>query len=177
MGFNLSRAAEAKNPFALPEPGLYYGYVEKAEIKTSSKGNEYINMRISLKDMAGEKKGSIFWMFFDADWFMYNAGKFLRAAKFIMEGEMELTDIAKLAEKQEVLVAVKIEPGKDGYNDKAVPDFTNWHGFYPVEEVDHWDAIINKHMSEDDAPALPEGSADSTAFLNEPIDENGEKEF
>ena len=156
MGFNLSRAAEAKSPFTLPEPGLYYGYVEKAETKTSSKGNEYINMRISLKDMAGEKKGSIFWMFFDADWFMYNASRFLISAGFIMEGEMELSEIAMLAAKKELLVVTKIEPGKDGYADKAVPDFTNWHGFYPISEVDHWDAIINKHMSEDEAPALPD---------------------
>ena len=113
MGINLSRAAEAKNPFTMPEPGLYYGYVEKAEVKTSSKGTEYINMRISLKDMAGEKKGSIFWMFFDADWFLYNASRFLLSAGFIMEGEMELAEIAMLAAKKELLVVTKIEPGKD----------------------------------------------------------------
>lgn len=175
MGFNLSRVAEAKNPFTLPDPGLYYGYVEKAEIKTSSKGNEYINMRISLKDMAGNKKGSIFWMFFEADWFLYNASRFLKAAGFIMEGEIELQDIATLAEKKELLVVTTIEEGRDGYSDKAVPDFKTWHGFYPISEVDHWDAIINKHMNEDEAPALPE--EETPDFMNMPEGADGETEF
>lgn len=174
MGFNLSKAAEAKSPFTLPDPGLYYGYVEKAEIKTSQKGNEYINMRISLKDMEGNKKGSIFWMFFDAEWFLYQASRFLIAAGFIMEGEMELEEIAALAAKKELLVATKIEPGTEGYSDKAIPDFTNWHGFYPISEVDHWDAIINKHMNEDEAPKLPETDAN---FMNTPEGAGEETEF
>ena len=71
-------------------------------------------------------------------------------------------------------MATKIEPGTEGYSDKAIPDFTNWHGFYPISEVDHWDAIINKHMSEDEAPKLPETDA---SFMNIPEGTGEEQEF
>lgn len=181
MGFNLSRAAEAKNPFALPDPGLYYGYVDSGKVKTSTAGNQYIAFKIDLKDMEGNKKGAIFWNFMDADWFMYQASKFLIAAGFDMQGEMELEDIAKLAEKATVLVAVRIDPGKNGYSDKAVPDFNTWHGFYPENEVDHWDAIINQHKSEDEAPALPVGSPNAPvsadSFINPPEGAPEEEEY
>ena len=173
MGFNLSRAADAKNPFALAEPGLYVGYVESGEVKTSANGNEYINFRISLKDTAGNKKGTMFWMLFNADWCLFQAGRFLKATGFEMEGELSLQEIADLAVKQELLVATKIDPGKDGYQDKVAPDFNTWQGFYPVSELDHWDAIINQHMSEDEAPALPIDDS----FINPPEGTGDVSEF
>lgn len=173
MGFNLSRAAEAKDPFQLPDPGLYYGYVEKGTIKTSTAGNTYINFEIALKDMEGNKKGKLFWMFFDADWQLYQTGRFLRACEFEMEGELELKDIAVLAEKHDILVALRIEQGKDGYRDKIVPDFNTWKGFYNPQDVDHWDAIINKHMDEEEAPALV---SDSEPIFDPTIPEDANEE-
>ena len=90
-----------------------------------------------------------------------------------MEGEMELEEIAALAAKKELLVVTKIEPGTDGYADKAVPDFQNWHGFYPISEVDHWDTIINQHKTEDEAPKLPTDDG----FMNIPDGVGEEQEF
>lgn len=176
MGFNLSRAAAAKDPFELPEPGLYLGYIEKAVIKTSSKGNTYINFEIALKDMEGNKKGKMFWMFFDADWQLYQTGKFLTALNFEMQGEMELADIATMAEKQEVLVAIRIEPGQDSYKDKAVPDFNTWAGFYNPQDIDHWDAVINQHKDEAEAPALVSAPVD-TSFMNIPEGAQEQEEY
>ena len=148
MGFNLSQAADAKNPFSLPDPGLYIGYVEKGEIKVSANsGNKYINFRISLKTVDGQKKGSIFWMFMGQDWQMFQCRRFLEACGFTMEGELEFEEICNMALRAELLVAVKITPSKDPqYADKAEPDFVTWEGFYPIEMLDEMDAIINKHQ-------------------------------
>lgn len=173
MGFNLSNAANAKNPFSLPDPGLYIGYVEKGEIKTSAtSGNKYINFRISLKTVDGQKKGSIFWMFLGQDWQLYQCRRFLEACGFTMEGELEFEDICSMAQKAEILVATKITTSRDPqYADKAEPDFVTWEGFYPIEMLDEMDAIINKHQEANTA------RPDVDSFVNIGADGGETEEF
>ena len=169
MGYNLSAIANAQNAFAPAEPGLYYGYVKKGEVKTSSKGNEYINFQIQLKDMEGNKKSSVFFMFFTQEFAEYRNMKFLKALGFELTGELELEQIAKLAENKDILVQIKQEEDQNK-NIRATVDTNGDCVFAPVDQVDYWDAYINKgergmkkpwESEEADFMNIPEGTGEA----------------
>lgn len=126
-------------PFAVPQPGTYYAKIDKAEMKQGKDLSKppYLNLMLKLKTVDGKTAGNIFDIIAEsnAPLVQYKIKRFLRAIDVSFEGEFELSDIAKLCVGKEIIVDVKVEPGTDGRQDRAVVDATTNEIYYLLSEA------------------------------------------
>ena len=103
-----------ENPFALPTPGLYKATIDDAEMrrnKNDATKPPYLNLKYKLTDMEGKSKGVMFDILSESDSPVvgYKIARFCRACGIPLQGQIELSDLAKIVKGKEILVDVKID--------------------------------------------------------------------
>ncbi len=99
MGINFD-SLPTKNPFSVPDIGIYKGVIVKAEMKQPKDPNklEYLNLQVNLENAQGEKSGVVFDSQYDSDkkLLQYKLGRFVNALMLNLTGNVELKDLAKI---------------------------------------------------------------------------------
>lgn len=179
MGFKLSSIAQAQDAqsgksFEILQPGLYMAHIEKAEAKTASTGTEFIEVTFQVKDLEGNAKGRLWDRIFFTAKNMGVVKRFLMAADVLdmdedNDTEVEVSTLANLVEKRDMLIHTKIAPAEGNYKEKAEVDkFGPILGYRPLDEVNKWYDIITEGISENEWNARNGQSDDS--FMNIPDD-------
>lgn len=99
--------------FELPAEGYHKATITKAEITTSAKGNEYMQVTLKLDS------GQLVWdniMDTNAPAIQYKLGRFIQACGIPLVGELSFQDLASLVVDKEVVVDIKVK--MDEYTDK-----------------------------------------------------------
>ena len=96
-----------ENPFALPTPGLYKATIDDAEMrrnKNDATKPPYLNLKYKLTDMEGKSKGVMFDILSESDSPVvgYKIARFCRACGIPLQGQIELSDLAKIVKGKEI---------------------------------------------------------------------------
>ena len=168
-----------ENPFALPEPGLYKATIDDAEMrpnKNNATKPPYLNLKYKLTDMQGKGKGTMFDIISESDSPVvgYKIARFCRACGIPLQGQIELSDLAKIVKGKEILVDVKIDDADPRYV-KAVVDIFSHEAYYQVAELESLKPVFFAEQQEvsanDDFMQVPEGNDEGVPF-NEPTPSN-----
>ena len=165
-----------ENPFALPTPGLYKATIDDAEMrrnKNDATKPPYLNLKYKLTDMEGKSKGVMFDILSESDSPVvgYKIARFCRACGIPLQGQIELSDLAKIVKGKEILVDVKIDDTDARYV-KAVVDIFSHEAYYQVAELESLKPVFfaeQKEISANDAfMQIPEGANDEGVPFNDP---------
>ena len=92
-----------------------------------------------------------------------------------MQGQIELSDLAKIVKGKEILVDVKIDDTDARYV-KAVVDIFSHEAYYQVSELESLKPVFfaeQKEISANDAfMQIPEGASDEGVPFNDPVPAN-----
>lgn len=166
-----------ENPFALPTPGLYKATIDDAEMrhnKNDATKPPYLNLKYKLTDMEGKSKGVMFDILSESDSPVvgYKIARFCRACGIPLQGQIELSDLAKIVKGKEILVDVKIDDTDARYV-KAVVDIFSHEAYYQVSELESLKPVFfaeQKEISANDAfMQIPEGASDEGVSFNDPV--------
>lgn len=135
----------------IPE-GHYAATIEAAEMKPAKDPAKppYLNVRLGIIDVSGNKLGSIFDIFTEskASLQRYKLQRFITALKLDIP-KFELSDLTKIIIGKKIEVDLKIEQ-QEGYAPRTVVDATTNEIYYPFEDYP-FDAY-------DSADATPDSS-------------------
>lgn len=165
MAINFN-ALPTDKPNAIIPAGTYYATIEKAEMKPPKpkngvQGPDYLNLTLGIKDKNGKSMGKIFDMLSESDHELvrYKVQRFITALEIPIVGNFELKDLCKIVQGKQFIVDSAIQPGKDGYPDKAVVDIFTNEIYYPMAKASEifgategGDSVIN---AADAADAVP----------------------
>ena len=169
-----------ENPFALPTPGLYKATIDDAEMrrnKNDATKPPYLNLKYKLTDMEGKSKGVMFDILSESDSPVvgYKIARFCRACGIPLQGQIELSDLAKIVKGKEILVDVKIDDTDARYV-KAVVDIFSHEAYYQVSELESLKPVFfaeQKEISANDAfMQIPEGASEEGVPFNDPVPTN-----
>jgi hypothetical protein len=84
---------EGGGNFTLPEPGIHKAVIKEAVVKTSSAGNQYLEVVLEL-----ESGGKIWDRIMDSDKpaLQFKLSRFIRACRIPLSGSMEFSDMILL---------------------------------------------------------------------------------
>lgn len=128
----------------MPEPGTYFGIIEKAEMKAPKDPNkpDYLNLTIALQDKTGKACGKIFDILSesDKDLIRYKIMRFITALNIPITGAFDLKDLTKIVTGKKLIVDITIDDPKkkdpdSAYPAKAVVDVFTGMIYYPLSEA------------------------------------------
>lgn len=119
--------------FKLLDAGTYEFVIEKAEIKVSNNGNEY--MQVTLVTDDGDKLWDNI-MYTDNPHVQFKFTRFLRACKVPLQGSLEFKDIKVLVEGARVKADVIQEEQtyKGNTQTRNIIDLFNGDCYYPIDD-------------------------------------------
>ena len=165
-----------ENPFALPEPGLYKAKIDDAEMRSNKNDATkppYLNLKYKLTDMQGKGKGTMFDIISESDSPVvgYKIARFCRACGIPLQGQIELSDLAKIVKGKEIMVDVKIDDADPRYV-KAVVDIFSHEAYYQVAELESLKPVFFAEQKEisanEEFMQVPDNETDGVPF-NEPV--------
>ena len=140
------------------EADVYLAHIEKAEMRKPKDTTkpEYLSLQYRLTRHNGKKAGVMFDAQYDSEksLMQYKLGRFLKACKIPLKGQMELKDIATLVLNKDIVVDTSVD--ESGNQPRLQADLFGREIYYTPEEFDE---IYNL--------AHPEGSE----FMPVPEDE------
>lgn len=166
-----------EKPISLPDPGMYYATIEKAEMKTPKDTSkpDYLNMQYSLKTPEGKSAGKIFDILSESDHEIvrYKLGRFLTALDLDFSGTtFELKDLVKVVPQKQMLVDVTIK-NDEQYGDKAEVDVFTGQVYYPLSEASFYFGETSVDTTDENAiPSEFDISAEDAEDANNSDDED-----
>jgi len=117
--------------------GKHLVKIVKAEMKTSTKGNELLNLQLDVFNDKGNKIGTIFDMLMDSDkpLLQYKLKRFIIGFQIPITGTFELKDLCKIVVGKEAYAELTIQHD-ERYPDKTQVDATKNEIYYPLKAVD-----------------------------------------
>lgn len=155
MAINLDALPQSKpegGGFDLPEPGIHGAVIESQSMKPGAAG-PYLEIVLKL-----DKGGKVWDKLFNSDKpaLQYKLGRFMRACRIPLVGEMDLEDLGKVAVGKRVFVDIVNKPNT--YNGKTTtrPEVDIFAGdiYYLPEDIETQPGTA----SGVDAPQTPSGS-------------------
>lgn len=168
-------ALPQSNPFGNPDPGLYKAVIEDAEMKHGKDATKppYLNLRYALSNpKTGKSAGTMFDIISESDnqVILYKIGRFCRACGIPLQGQIELSDLAKIVKGKEILIDVMIDDKNPKYVKPAVDLFSH-EAYYQVSELEE---IASVFFAEDTVEndntgfVAPETTEEAVAFEGTP---------
>lgn len=123
----------------IPE-GTYYATIDKAEMrapKDDPSKPDYLNLQYSIKGADGKSYGKLFDIISESDHDIvrYKLQRFITALQLPITGTFQLKDLTKIIVNKQLIVDIKVDPGKNGYADKSVVDVFKNEIYYPLSEA------------------------------------------
>lgn len=132
--------------FPLPEAGFHKAEIVKTQIKTSSAGNEYLELQLKL-----DKGGMVFDRIMDSDKpaLQYKIARFITACKLPLVGELTLEDLGKVVNNKRLVVDIELKENE--YQGKTttkaeVALFAN-DIYYPIEQ---YSSLVGEEPTQED---------------------------
>lgn len=150
---------EMPNSAVILPDGKYHGIITKADMKTSSKGNEYLAITWELRDEKNEKIGVLFDNLFDSDkpLLMYKLKCFLTATDINLGNAFTLNDIRKVCLNHEAIISVNSAKDQNGNDRNQVNAFADpCYAAVTKEVVTNPNSFMN----------IPEGAEEEIPFAN-----------
>lgn len=164
-----------ENPYALPNPGLHKAVIEEAEMrrpKNDATKPPYLNLRYSLTDMDGKARGSMFDIISESESqvVLYKIARFARACGIPLQGQIELSDLAKIVKGKTILVDVGIDDSNPKYVKPQVDLFAH-EAYYSINELEDIKPIFCAEAKEvqgnEDFMQIPEDTDNGVPFNTE----------
>jgi len=142
---------ERPEGFALPSAGFHKATITKPTVKTSSAGNEYLEIQLKL-----ESGGIVFDRIMNSDKpaLQYKIARLITACKLPLTGELTLADLGKVIENKQIVVDVEHKDSE--YNGKTITRaevalFAN-DIYYPIEQ---YASLVGSSTTTEDSPTTP----------------------
>ena len=142
------------------EADVYLAHIEKAEMRKPKDAAkpDYLSLQYRLTRHNGKKAGVMFDAQYDSDksLMQYKLGRFLKACKIPLKGQMELKDIATLVLNKDIVVDTSID--ESGNQPRLQADLFGREIYYTTEEFDEiWNLAHPENnefmpVPEDDIP-------------------------
>jgi Protein of unknown function (DUF669) len=144
MAINFSNLP-TKNPFALPEPGVYRAIIEEAEMrnnKTDATKPPYLNLKYKLLNEDESSAGTMYDLISESDSSIvqFKISRFIQACGLPLTGSMELKDLAKIAKGRTIVVDVAHD--KKSNPPRAQVDLFSRQAYYPAAEYAEIKALV-----------------------------------
>ena len=125
------------NEFKL-EADVYLAHIEKAEMRTPKDTSkpDYLSLQYRLTRHNGKKAGVMFDAQYESDkqLIQFKLGRFLKACKIPLKGQMELKDLATLVVNKDIVVDTVID--ESGTQPRLQVDLFGREAYYPTEQFD-----------------------------------------
>jgi hypothetical protein len=149
-------ALPTTNEYSL-EADVYLAHIEKAEMRTPKTPGkpDYLSLQYRLTRHNGKKAGVMFDAQYDSDkqLMQYKLGRFLKACKIPLKGQMELKDIATLVLNKDIVVDAVID--ESGNQPRLQADLFGREVYYPTEQFDEIWSLA--HPENNEFMPVPEG--------------------
>lgn len=144
------------NEFKL-EADVYLAHIEKAEMRTPKDTSkpDYLSLQYRLTRHNGKKAGVMFDAQYESDkpLIQFKLGRFLKACKIPLKGQMELKDLATLVVNKDIVVDAVID--ESGTQPRLQVDLFGREAYYPTEQFDEiWNLA---HPEGNEFMPAPEG--------------------
>lgn len=139
------------------EADVYLAHIEKAEMRKPKDPEkpEYLSLQYRLTRHNGKKAGVMFDAQYDSEksLMQYKLGRFLKACKIPLKGQMELKDIATLVLNKDIVVDTSVD--ESGTQPRLQADLFGREVYYTPEEFDEiWNLA---HPEGNEFMPAPEG--------------------
>ena len=159
------------NEYAV-EADVYLAHIEKAEMRKPKdlEKPEYLSLQYRLTRHNGKKAGVMFDAQYDSEksLMQYKLGRFLKACKIPLKGQMELKDIATLVLNKDIVIDTSVD--ESGNQPRLQAGLFGREVYYTPEEFDeiwnlaHPESSEFMPVPEDDVPFATEDTTEDAEY-------------